>query len=313
MKLLQGIQLHELILMILGFILGLVLIFIFLYTALKSKPNLKLLYGFIAPLVMIGYPSIQSVQFSNEVVKIDKIVEEVKKDPTNVEAQKELIDHLEKLPASRCKNSSDAMATIANAQASLGLYDSAKVTIQTAVELRPSSNKALESQKEITEKWEAKENMVKQIGVIENMLKTMETQPQNTLLKDSLNANLSNLKPDKVLLDNKHLVILARAIAVAGQKEQAIQLTDKVLRVSPDNKEAEKLQNDINSKKIDRAYGNSRTRPAPPKANNTTVKPQASTNRVRPVPAPAPVYMDTNLIRLYPKTSLSFKKWNAKG
>ena len=49
MKLLEGIQLHELVLIILGFILGLVLIFVFLFGALRGKPNLKLLNGAIKP------------------------------------------------------------------------------------------------------------------------------------------------------------------------------------------------------------------------------------------------------------------------
>ena len=108
MNLLQGIQLHELILMVLGFILGLVLIFIFLFTALKNKPNLKLLYGFIAPLVMIGYPSIRSIEFGKDVIKIDKLVEKVNANPTDTTVQRELIQNLQELPASRCKTSSDA-------------------------------------------------------------------------------------------------------------------------------------------------------------------------------------------------------------
>ena len=98
MKLLEGIQLHELVLIILGFILGLVLIFVFLFGALRGKPNLKLLYGFIAPLIMIGYPSIQSIEFSKDVIKIDKLVEQVNRNPTDTVATRALINEISTLP-----------------------------------------------------------------------------------------------------------------------------------------------------------------------------------------------------------------------
>jgi hypothetical protein len=316
MNLLQGIQLHELIMMILGFILGLTLIFIFLYTALKSRPNLKLLYGFIVPVLMIGYPSFKSNQFGEKVDKLDILVQEVKKDPTNVAAQTALVDNLRELPASRCKTSVDAMTTIAEAQASLGLYDSAKVTIKKAIALDNNSPKAAQAQKDIEEKWRTREDVKTHIHQIDDNVHRIEQNPKNRLLRDTLVMQLQELDnisgKEVVHLDNQDALKLARAAAIAGQPAAAEQITNDVLKVSPNQKEATNLKKDIQDKVIDKKFSTpSKSKPTerakPPKVNDA-----ARTT----VPAPAPVYTDTSIhmkFRVIPKTEMSVKMWNPKG
>ncbi len=320
MNLLQGIQLHELIMMILGFILGLTLIFIFLYTALKSKPNLKLLYGFAVPVIMIGYPSFKSNQFGQKVDKLDILVQDVKKDPTNVAAQTALVENLRELPASRCKTSVDAMTTIAEAQASLGLYDSAKVTIKRAIALDSNSPKANQTEKEIEEKWRTREDFKKHIGQIDENVKRIEQNPKNRLLRDTLMNQLQQLErisgSEVVHLDNKEVLKLARATAIVGQSATAEQITDDVLRVSPNQKEATNLKKDIQDKVIDKKY-QTQNRPKPIDKNKNRSKPTKvdGTGRAT-VPAPAPVYSDTSIhmkFRVIPKTEMSVKIWNPKG
>ncbi len=309
MNLLQGIQLHELILMVLGFILGLVLIFIFLFTALKNKPNLKLLYGFIAPLVMIGYPSIRSIEFGKDVIKIDKLVEKVNANPTDTIAQRELVQNLQELPASRCKTSSDALAAIANAQASLGQYDSARVMSQRAVDLDKKNEKAIESNKIITEKWKMQKLTEQRIGKLNEFVKEWELHPTDIQVWDSIAIHYSNLvmnsKP--VHLDNSKILVVAQAAAIIGEKQRAEQITNNVLKVTPNEKEAEKLREDIKSKKTDNRFN-------VPKARTKIVeKVKDVKKKIDALPAPAPVYQDTNLrIRFIPKTGIDIRKWNAK-
>lgn len=309
MNLLQGIQLHELILMVLGFILGLVLIFIFLFTALKQKPNLKLLYGFIAPLVMIGYPSIRSIEFGKDVIKIDKLVEKVNQNPTDTTAQRELVQNLQELPASRCKTSSDALAAIANAQASLGQYDSAKVMSQRAVDLDKKNEKAIESNKIITEKWQMQKLTEQRIGKLNEFVKQWELQPNNIQVWDSIATHYNNLvinsKP--VHLDNSKILVVAQAAAIVGEKQRAEQITNNVLKVTPNQKEAEKLKEDIKSKRTDNRFN------TPKVKTKITDKAKDAKTKIEALPAPAPVYQDTNLrIRFIPKTGIAIRKWNAK-
>jgi tetratricopeptide (TPR) repeat protein len=316
MTLLQGIQLHELIMMILGFILGLTLIFVFLFTALKNKPNLKLLYGFAAPVVMIGYPSFRSVEFKNDVLKIDKLVEQVNLNPTDTVAQRALIQSIQTLPASRCKTSADAMTAIANTQAAFGQYDSAKVTIQKALDLDKTSPKAVESQKDIVDKWKIQKKTEQSIQQIENVVKQMEAKPNDSKLRDSLRAHftrLENTTDRPVHIDNSKLIVLANAASVLDENNEAKALTEDILKNNPNPK----VQNDavILKEKIKSKDSNKRVKPT----NKPSVPNKSAPNSrsVEVVPAPAAVYQDTARLfnKLIPKSgaALEVKRfWNAK-
>lgn len=317
MTLLQGIQLHELIMIILGFILGLSLIFVFLFTALKSKPNLKLLYGFVAPVVMIGYPSFKSAEFQNEVVKIDKLVAKVNANPTDTLAQQELVQTIQtSLPASRCKTSSDAMATIANVQAALGQYDSAKVTIQKAIALDKTSTKAVESQKDIINKWEVQKKTEQRINQIDNIVKRIQSNPNDVTLRDSLKHHLDKLESTTttpVHIENKKLLVVAQAVSMVGQKQEAIQIADEVLKANPNQTEATKLKENIKTRETDkRTRTSTSVKPSTSKPKETEI---SKYKKVETVPAPAPVFQDTARlnIRLLPKTGIEVKRfWNNK-
>lgn len=319
MNILQGIQLHELILMILGFILGLALIFIFIYTSLKSKPNLKLLYGFAAPLVMIGYPSIRSVEFGKDVIKIDKLVEKVNQNPTDTVAQRELVNNLQELPASRCKTSSDALATIANAQASLGLYDSARIMAQRAVALDSKNEKAIESMNDITQKWQNQKITERRVEQLNRYIEAWEKTPTDTRLRDSIVVQYENLQrvSTPVHLDNKKILVVAQAASIVGTPQQAEQLTNEILKVNPNANEAQKMKEDIQKKRTDtrdKVKDKSKTRPSNTKID-TSVRKKMDPPKADAFPAPAPVYQDTPRlnIRLIPRSAIEVKKWNPKG
>jgi tetratricopeptide (TPR) repeat protein len=318
MNLLQGIQLPELIMLILGFILGLALIFIFIYTALKSKPNLYLLFGFIVPALLIGYPSYKSSQFGKNVEKLEVLVENVNKNPTDVKAQKALIENLEQLPASRCRNSVDAMTTIANAQASLGQYDSAKVTIQKAVALDKNSPKAIESQREILQKWESREDIREHVKHLDHHIKDFEKRPTDKVLRDSIVMELHNVEKlsmasvNPIHLENEQVITVATAATIIGRAQQGSDIADEVLKINPNQKEAMQLKQDIESKKYQAQQVQAKPKPKP---QDKKPLPQArqSAERRETIPAPAAVFQDTNLkLRLTPKGIVDFKKWNIK-
>lgn len=315
MTLLQGIQLHELIMMILGFILGLALIFVFLFTSLKGKPNLRLLYGFVAPTVMIGYPSIKSVEFGNNVVKIDKLVDKVNANPTDTLAQRELVQTVQTLPTSRVLTSSDALATVANAQAALGQYDSAKVTIQKAVNMDNTSAKAIESQKDIITKLEIQKKTEQNIQQIDNVVKEIQEHPNDLKLRDDLRQHLNKLEltaSQPIHIDGKKMLVVAQAVDILGQPQEAIQLADEVSKANPKLSEATKMKEDFKVKESSKKtkYSTSSSKPLPNKTrpNNDAAK------RVEAVPAPAPVYQDTPRLssRLIPKSMELKGIWGKK-
>ncbi len=321
MNLLEGIQLHELILMILGFILGLVLIFVFLFMALRGRTNMKLLYGFIAPIVMIGYPSIQSVSFSKDVIKIDKLVKMVNDNPSDTVAQQVLIDQIRTLPKSRCVTSTEALTTIADAQAALGLYDSAKVTLKKAVERDPSSEKVKQKGKEIQEKWQIQKTFEQKVEGIKSDINKLERKPTDTKARDSIAIRLSELQAMNapVRVQQTQAVWVAKAAAIVGEKQAAEQITTAVLRANPELEEAHALVKDMKNRVIEKRYGTARPR------INTRVPPRTTTEpaaRIASAPAPpqvaspAAVRQDTQvdvshlLFRLVPKAAEKLKKWD---
>ena len=315
MKLLEGIQLHELVLIILGFILGLVLIFVFLFGALRGKPNLKLLYGFIAPLIMIGYPSIQSIEFSKDVIKIDKLVEQVNRNPTDTVATRALINEISTLPKSRCVTSSDAMTTIANAQAAVGLYDSAKVTIQKAAVLSPNSDKVIESQKHIERQWTQQKDFEKKVNKLKSNLERLDANPKNTVLRDSVAINLNEIKRlnAPVHMAQRDILAVGLAAAIVGEKQAAEQAADDVLKVSPNQPDAKRLKQAIKDKEIEKRFP--MRQQAKPQQTPASEKMSAESAPQKPpvVASPAAVKIDTNWrSKLIPKSAITknFVKWD---
>ncbi len=311
MNLLDGIQLYELVLMILGFILGLVLIFVFLFMALRGRTNLKLLYGFIAPIVMIGYPSIQSISFSKDVIKIDKLVQKVNENPSDTLAQRELIEQIQTLPKSRCLNSTDALTTIADAQSALGLYDSAKVTIQKAIERNPDSEKAQQSKQDIQEKWKIQKDFEHRVDEIKLNINDLEKKPNDAKLLDSIATHLNVLKAmdAPVRVHQTQAVWVAKAVAIIGERQAAEQINNAVLRANPKSEEANELKEDLKNKVLEKRFGTKRSKIKILTPTKPTAKPSPSPPKVD---APAAVQVDIQSLKfqLVPKAAAELKKWD---
>ena len=315
MNLLDGIRLHELVLMILGFILGLVLIFVFLFMALRGRINMKLLYGFIAPLIMIGYPSIQSISFSKDVIQIDKLVKKVNENPSDTIAQRALIEQIQTLPKSRCVTSADALTTIADAQSALGLYDSAKVTINKALELSPNSNKAHQSQQDIQEKLQIQRNFEQKVDKIKQNINDLEKKPNDVKLLDSIATRLNEIKKidAPVRVQQVHAVLVAKAVAIIGEKQAAQQINEAILKANPKSDEAKALKEELKTKIIEKRFGTKRPNVRIQTTEKTTTKPTAKPSPTAPkVDAPVTVQIDMQSLKfqLVPKAAEALKKWD---
>ena len=315
MNLLDGIRLHELVLMILGFILGLVLIFVFLFMALRGRINMKLLYGFIAPLIMIGYPSIQSISFSKDVIQIDKLVKKVNENPSDTIAQRALIEQIQTLPKSRCVTSADALTTIADAQSALGLYDSAKVTINKALELSPNSNKAHQSQQDIQEKLQIQRNFEQKVDKIKQNINDLEKKPNDVKLLDSIATRLNEIKKidAPVRVQQVHAVLVAKAVAIIGEKQAAQQINEAILKANPKSDEAKALKEELKTKIIEKRFGTKRPNVRIQTTEKTTTKPTAKPSPTAPkVDAPVMVQIDMQSLKfqLVPKAAEALKKWD---
>jgi len=67
----RGLYPGEVVLLILGIVLFVVLVIAFFYQ-LTHQRSLAALLGFFIPVVMIGYPTITSIQYENGVLTVQK-------------------------------------------------------------------------------------------------------------------------------------------------------------------------------------------------------------------------------------------------
>ena len=113
-----GLYGYEIVLMLLGIALFLVLLVALLRNVFKDKPYAKLLPAFLISVVMIGYPSIESVQYSDGMVEIQTATNQLEKDPANQQAQATLRDLQTKI-APRTANDPAGKAVVEKAQSVL--------------------------------------------------------------------------------------------------------------------------------------------------------------------------------------------------
>jgi hypothetical protein len=90
MSLFAGLYSYEIVLLLLGVSLFLVLLIGLLRNVFKDKSYAPLLPAFFIPIVMIGYPSIQSIQYQNGLVEIQKATDAVQSNPSNPQARAQL-------------------------------------------------------------------------------------------------------------------------------------------------------------------------------------------------------------------------------
>jgi tetratricopeptide (TPR) repeat protein len=262
---------------------------------------------------MIGYPSFQSKKFSEEVVKVDQLVKAVNENPTDLNAQKALLENLKELPAARCTTSVNAMTTIANAQAALGQYDSARVTINRALKIDAKSPTALESQKVIEQKWNTQQEYEQRVNQISKYVNEWKADKRKVYLRDSIWSNLKTLT-EPIHIDDKKILIVAEAASILNETQTAEDLTDKVIEVNPNNSDAVEMKENIRTR-TDKDKIELKTRPRlrPP----TKTKPDSASTKSQPqaVPAPAPYSQDSALlkttIRVLPRTTQKIVKWRA--
>jgi len=136
---LDGLLFYEVILMILG-----VGLFVFALVAgayyVRHDKDLKAIAVLIAlSIVMLGYPSIQKISISKDLVEIDKTTEEVAQgtNNNNEEAKQELRKTLDKVEGRKITNPTDAL-TIARGYKTVGDRDAALRVLDRSILENPN-------------------------------------------------------------------------------------------------------------------------------------------------------------------------------
>jgi len=90
MNIFEGLKLYEIVLLLMGVLLFVVLLCALIYLILHKRAYKQLLLFFAVPIVMVGFPAIEKIKFNNGVIEVEKLTQKVEREPTNIEAKKQL-------------------------------------------------------------------------------------------------------------------------------------------------------------------------------------------------------------------------------
>jgi tetratricopeptide (TPR) repeat protein len=222
--LLEGLFLHDIVLMILGILLFLVLLIGMIIYFFRKEPFGKLLFFFFIPIVMIGYPSIQKISFSSEMIEFEKNKQQVAQNPQDSTAKEALKESLEEIQHRRVR-SPEGLASIGEAYVMLGNYQKAEKFADSALSQSPNLQKAKE---------------VKSVVELEENLKKVEQNTADPQTEANVRKNLQVLEqlPTESVLRTQ---TLSQAYEKLGDTTKARRYAQAARRMKLDN-QARQLQ-----------------------------------------------------------------------
>jgi len=229
MKLFDGLYLYEIVMLCLGIFLFVVLVLALIYQLMHRRNLAGLLAFFVLSIVMIGYPSIKSVQLQKDGVTIDKTTRELQSDPANPQTRAALEKEVKQI-GKRPVSDPATLTRIGNAQFALGDEKEAEEKAQIALERDPHSAEALELQNKITT-----------LHKLDSATTELEKHPDDAAAKAKLQETLSQASRQPTA-NPLALTKIAKAQAELGQRDKATENVNKALQINPNLTEAKKVQ-----------------------------------------------------------------------
>jgi len=229
MKLFDGLYLYEIVLLVLGVLLFLALLIAFLVFVFRGRPYRGLLVFFAIPIVMIGYPSIKSIEFDKDVVKIEKFTRELKDNPTDPAVRNELgraVNDVAGRPSSRPAK----LAVLGSAQFALGNESAASETLQKAIQADPKAPEVL-----------ALQHRIEIARTLDRLATQVESDPNDAAARAELSRTLSEASQMQ-FANPQALTNIARAEAVVGSPAKAREHADKALAIDPSSHAARRVK-----------------------------------------------------------------------
>jgi tetratricopeptide (TPR) repeat protein len=232
MQLLDGLYLYEVVLLALGVVLFLVVLAAFVALLSKGKSYSKLLPFLLVSLLMMGYPSVKSVSYNNGVVTVDTATTELQENPTDATVRQKLQTAVQDT-AARPTTDPKILAAIAAGQFALGDHSAAETNLKMALQKSPQLPAALALEKRIALNSD-----------LQSLTTELAQHPQDDAAKAKLAQAVAQGSALKIASPT-FITNLARAQAAVGNKNQALALTDRALKIQPNLKEAMVLQKQI--------------------------------------------------------------------
>jgi len=215
-----GLYPFEVALLILGALFFLVLVFAFAVLIVRGKPYGKLFAFFAIPIVMVGFPGIKSIEFSQSVVKIDKVTHDLQENPNDKNLRASLAKEVASVSERPLANPQSTV-TVARAQVALGDNAAAEANLKKALAVAPQLPAALELKKRID---------------LDRNLAALTTQAEQNPHNAAIKARLANTVSEAAGIKAASPVTisnLARAQAVLGDQVKVRDNVDKTFRINP--------------------------------------------------------------------------------
>lgn len=220
MNLLDGLYLYEVVMLALGVVLFLVLLIAFAVQIIRGHAYGKLLSFFVLPIIMVGYPSIESIEFSDGVIKIAKLTHALQENPTDDSLRTQLASHVEAV-SGRVVTKSNTAIRLARAEFALGDSVAAEQRINTLLQKSPRQPAALKLKEQVT--------LERDLALL---AERVEDNPQDDEARRSLSDTVSKVVVMKSA-SPETITNIARAQAALDEQEKARENVDKALAINP--------------------------------------------------------------------------------
>jgi tetratricopeptide (TPR) repeat protein len=225
----QGLYPGEVVLLVLGVVLFLLLVIAFFYQLTHQRSLTALLGFFILPIIMIGYPSITSIQYKDGVLSVEKTTDTLLDNPADPQSRQALEKQVQQIAHRSSNNPVDAV-TVAKAQFALGHEEDAAQNLQKAL----SANADLPEALALKTKMELAQSL-------ERLAALVEQKPADQAAKSALQQSVTAATAIKLANPNA-ITSLARAQAALGDHTAALQTIDKAVAIDPKAAPALKLR-----------------------------------------------------------------------
>lgn len=232
MKFFDGLYHYEIVLLLLGVLLFLLLLFAFALAVIRGKPYGRLFPFFILPILMIGFPGVQSFEISKSMVKIEKYTQELQQSPTDAKLRASLAKEVANV-STRSWTDPHASVSIARAQFALGDTMIAEENVKKVLTEAPQMPAALELKNRI--------ELNRNLGVLAFKV---EKNPNDAVAKAQLSKTVAKVAPLRIA-NPETITNVARAQKALGDHVEAKANVDKALAIKPELAPAIHLKNQL--------------------------------------------------------------------
>lgn len=230
MELYQNLCPHESVLLSLGIILFAVLVFLLIWKTVKERKIAVLLPFFLLPIIMIAYPTIGSVQYSEGKIEFSTLLTQFMQGSAstdNVEDFEKVYDMI--INSCRVQHDPEMQTQLARANLAAGNFERAAAITEQTLSRYPGNASATEVMQLSREQMRLEAEFNEKVSRLEAIINTYEEGSiQDARALQALNRTLSDIQlPQNI--EPSSAMIVAKSLAYIGERDNALALVNQIL------------------------------------------------------------------------------------